>query len=78
MLIFKSSIKISPFLLLVKQNMEKQNNDFNAEMLLSLLNSVANLKSKKQATDSFYLIFCTFDHVTCIGLAVAGAINYSE
>ena len=44
MLIFKSSIKISPFLLLVKQNMEKQNNDFNAEMLLSLLNSVANLK----------------------------------
>lgn len=34
--------------------------------------------SKAQATDSFYLTFCTFDQVICIALAVAGAVNYCE
>ena len=42
-------------------------------MLLSLLNLVPTQELKVQATGSFYLTFCLFDHVT-----VAGTVNYCE
>ena len=47
-------------------------------MLLSLLISLPTQKLKAQATDSFYLTFCIFDHVICIALAAADAVNYCE